>query len=76
MAASVQRLRAYLAESAEAGSVAARRARAELGRAEERLAVLGKKSYLELIEGAIGLDPLFRGGATNSGGATKIGGAK
>jgi phosphoenolpyruvate carboxykinase (diphosphate) len=61
MAASVGRLRAYLAESAEAGSLAARRARAELARAEERLAVLGKDEYIGMIEGSIGLDPLFRG---------------
>jgi hypothetical protein len=40
--------------------VAARRARAELARAEERLALLSKKSYVDLIEGSIGLDPLFR----------------
>jgi hypothetical protein len=60
MASSVKKLRAYLAESAEAGSVAARRARTELERAEERLALLSKKSYVDLIEGSIGLDPLFR----------------
>jgi hypothetical protein len=60
MAASVGRLRTYLAESAEPGSVVARRAKTELARAEERLAVLGRDEYLEMIEGSIGLDPLFR----------------
>jgi hypothetical protein len=61
IAASIDRLRAYLAESAEAGSVAARRARTELERAEERLASLRRGELLEMIEGTIGLDPLFRG---------------
>jgi hypothetical protein len=61
MAASITRLRAYLAESAEAGSVAARRARTELSRAEERLAVLRQGEYIGMIKGSIGLDPLFRG---------------
>ncbi len=61
MRTSVDRLRAFLSESAEAGSVAARRARAELSRAEERLSVLGKAGYIDMIEGSIGLDPLYRG---------------
>ena len=60
IAASVERLRRYLAESAEAGSVAARRARSELARTEERMVVLGQEAYLEMIEGSIGLDPLYR----------------
>ena len=58
---SVERLRSYLAESAEAGSAATRRARTELARSEERLTVLGQGAYLDMIEGSIGLDPLFRG---------------
>ena len=41
--------------------MAARRAKSELARAEERLAVLGQGGYLDMIEGSIGLDPLFRG---------------
>jgi hypothetical protein len=57
---SIGRLRAFLAESAEAGSVAAQRARAELKRVEDRLALLGREDYLELVRGTIGLDPLFR----------------
>jgi phosphoenolpyruvate carboxykinase (diphosphate) len=61
VAASVKRLRDYLAISAEAGSVAARRAKSELARAEERLAILGQAGYMDMIEGSIGLDPLFRG---------------
>jgi hypothetical protein len=64
--ASVERLRTYLAESAEAGSVAARRARAELGRTEERMDILGQAGYLDLIQGSIGLDPLFRGAKAGS----------
>jgi phosphoenolpyruvate carboxykinase (diphosphate) len=63
MTASIGRLRAYLAESAEAGSVAARRARTELERVESRLAVLEQAGYLDMIKGSIGLDPLFRGKA-------------
>jgi hypothetical protein len=63
VAASVERLRLYLAESAEAGSVAARRARSELARTEERMAVLSRPGYIEIIKGSIGLDPLFRGKA-------------
>ena len=58
--ASVGRLRRYLAESAETGSVAARRAKAELARVEERMDVLGQAGYIEMIVGSIGLDPLFR----------------
>ena len=58
---SLERLRRYLAESAEAGSVAARRARSELARTEERMSALSKPGYLDLIRGSIGLDPLFRG---------------
>jgi phosphoenolpyruvate carboxykinase (diphosphate) len=61
VAASVERLRRFLAESAEAGSAAARRARAELARTEERMGILGQDAYLEMIEGSIGLDPLYRG---------------
>jgi hypothetical protein len=61
IAASVGRLRLYLAQSAEAGSVAARRARSELARTEERLAMLSQPGYIDLIVGTIGLDPLFRG---------------
>jgi len=61
IAASVERLRRYLSESAETGSSATRRARSELARAEERLTVLGQGAYLEMIQGSIGLDPLFRG---------------
>ena len=53
----------YLAESAEAGSVAARRARSELARTEERMAALSQPGYLDMITGSIGLDPLFRGRA-------------
>ena len=60
IATSVERLRRYLAESAEAGSVAARRARAELARTEERMEVLGQAGYIDMIVGSIGLDPLFR----------------
>jgi hypothetical protein len=63
VAASVERLRLYLAESAEAGSVAARRARSELARTEERMTVLSRPGYIEIIKGSIGLDPLFRGKA-------------
>ena len=61
VAASVERLRLYLAESAEAGSVAARRARAELARTEERMTVLSRPDYIDVIKGSIGLDPLFQG---------------
>ncbi len=60
IATSVERLRRYLAESAEAGSVAAHRARAELARTEERREVLGEAAYIDMIVGSIGLDPLFR----------------
>jgi len=63
VSASLERLRRYLAESAEAGSVAARRARSELARTEERMSALSKPGYLDLIKGSIGLDPLFRGSA-------------
>ena len=63
LAASIEHLRAYLAESAEAGSVATHRARTELGRAEERLAALRRGELLDMIEGSIGLDPLFRNAA-------------
>jgi hypothetical protein len=59
--ASVARLRAYLAESAEVGSVAAVRAMRDLKRAEDRLGLVGADRYLEMIRGTIGLDPLFRG---------------
>jgi hypothetical protein len=76
MADSVRRLRAYLSGSAEAGSLAARRAKTELARAEERLSVLGKAGYIDLIEGSIGLDPLFRGAAATSGAATGSGAKK
>ncbi len=58
---SIERLRLYLAESAEAGSVAVRRVRSELTRTEERLTALSRPDYLDLITGSIGLDPLFRG---------------
>jgi hypothetical protein len=58
---SMEYLRLFLAERAEAGSVASRRAQAELGRSEERLALLRNPVYLERINGTIGLDPLFRG---------------
>ena len=61
IAASVDRLRRYLAESAEAGSVAARRARAELARTEERMVVLGQAGYIDMIVGSIGLDPALQG---------------
>jgi phosphoenolpyruvate carboxykinase (diphosphate) len=59
--ASVDRLRRYLAESAEAGSVSARRARTELARTEERKSALAQGGYIDMIVGSIGLDPLFRG---------------
>jgi hypothetical protein len=66
IAASVERLRRYLAESAEAGSVAALRARSELARTEERMEVLGQPGYIDMIEGSIGLDPLFKSAKAGS----------
>jgi len=58
---SIGRLRAFLAESAEAGSIAAVRAQGELKRVENRLALIGEERYLQMITGTIGRDPLFRG---------------
>lgn len=57
---SIERIKAYLADQAEAGSLAARRAQAELGRADDRLVELRKDISLSGITGTIGLDPLFR----------------
>jgi phosphoenolpyruvate carboxykinase (diphosphate) len=60
LTASIGYLRAYLAESAEGGSLAAERARAEMKRVEEQLALLGREDYLDALTGSIGLDPLYR----------------
>ena len=61
---SIERIKSYLSEQAEAGSQAARRAQTELGRVEDKLSELKREGYLELISGTIGLDPLYRGQAT------------
>ena len=58
---STEYLRSFLAERAESGSMSGRRAQAELGRAQERLAALRTPSYIERIRGSIGLDALFKG---------------
>ena len=59
---SMDYLRCFLAERAESGSTAARRAQAELGRAQERLTALRSAPYIERIHGSIGLDPIFGSG--------------
>ncbi|MEN6476811.1 MAG: hypothetical protein ABFC75_02330, partial [Rectinema sp.] len=58
---SIDYIRAYLAERAETGSLAARRAQGELLRARERLGALEEPGYLSEIQGTIGKDPLFLG---------------
>ena len=58
---SIDYIRQYLADRAENGSLAARRAQGELARARERLAALEAPDYLSVIDGTIGRDPLFRG---------------
>ena len=61
MTRSIAAIKAYLAGQAEAGSLPARRAQTELGRAEDRLAELKREGYLDRLRGTLGLDPLFRG---------------
>ena len=58
---SIDYIRQYLADRAENGSLATRRAQGELTRARERLAALESGDYLSVIDGTIGRDPLFRG---------------
>jgi hypothetical protein len=53
----------FLAERAVAGSLQESRARSEIPRIRERLAVVDSPDYLDRITGTIGLDPLFRGKA-------------
>jgi hypothetical protein len=58
---SIAYLRSFLAEKAEPKSVAARRAQTELVRARERLEALMAADYLDVIDGTIGKDPLYKG---------------
>jgi len=53
-------IRTYLAERAEPQSSSARRAQTELQRSKARLEALRDKSYMDLINGSIGKDPLYR----------------
>ncbi len=60
LAKSAAYLSRFIGERGEADSLVVRRAKAELGRVDERRELLRTKSYLEGIKGSIGLDPLFR----------------
>jgi hypothetical protein len=60
MEKSISGIRSYLAERAEPKSFAARRAQAELVRARERLEQLMSRDYLDIIDGSIGKDPLYK----------------
>lgn len=53
-------IKVFMAERAEGRSLAARRAQAELTRARERLERLTDDSYLGVLNGSIGVDPLYR----------------
>jgi hypothetical protein len=53
-------LRRFLAERADSGSLQARKVQAELSKVRDRLALLSEKEYLQVIEGSIGKDPLYR----------------
>lgn len=57
---SMDYIRTYLAERAEPQSSSARRAQAELQRSKTRLEALRNTSYMNLINGSIGKDPLYR----------------
>jgi hypothetical protein len=60
MEKSISKLRVFLAEKADPKSLSARRAKAELSKARDRLAILSADDYEQKILGSIGKDPLFR----------------
>lgn len=58
---SVAYLRNFLADKAESGSLAAKRAQAEMAGCLDRLGRLTDPGYLDILDGSLGKDPLFRG---------------
>ena len=56
---SMNYIQAYLAKGTNASSNAARRAQLEVQRAKVRLEALRNPSYMEIITGSIGKDPLY-----------------
>lgn len=60
LAKSAEYLARFVEERGEADSLVVRRAKAELGRVEERRALLRQKTFIDQLKGTIGLDPLFR----------------
>ena len=53
-------IQAYLAQGKNTSSNAARRAQLEVQRAKVRLEALRDPSYMEIITGSIGKDPLYK----------------
>ncbi len=57
---SMDYIRRFLAEKAQAGSPTFKKAQSELAKAQERLNTLREPGYFEVIMGTLGLDPLYR----------------
>ena len=60
MEKSIAYIRNFIAERAEPGSLSARRAQAELARSKDRLEQLLAKDYLDLVDGSLGKDSLYK----------------
>lgn len=58
---SMENIRRFLAERAVTGSPTVKKAQSELVKAQERLNLLRDPVYMHMIDGTLGLDPLFRG---------------
>jgi hypothetical protein len=60
MEKSIAYIRNFIAERAEPGSLSARRAQAELARSKDRLEQLLSRDYLDLVDGSLGKDSLYK----------------
>ena len=60
MEKSIAYIRNYIAEKAEPGSLSVRRAQTELARSKDRLEQLLAKDYLDLVDGSLGKDSLYK----------------
>jgi hypothetical protein len=60
MEKSIAYIRNFIAERAETGSLSARRAQAELARSKDRLEQLLSRDYLDLVDGSLGKDSLYK----------------
>lgn len=60
MEKSIAYIRNFIAEKAEPGSLSVRRAQTELARSKDRLEQLLAKDYLDLVDGSLGKDSLYK----------------